>query len=69
MSDKTYYCGHRIDPIEGVCLVCGEVESTPVWRKVRMTETLFLELGASRVDWGEPDAEGFYTPTLRLETP
>jgi hypothetical protein len=45
----------------------NEREDAPegaVQRNVRMSETLFRQLGASRVDWGEPDAEGFYTPTL-----
>lgn len=37
-----------------------------VWRKVRMSDTLFRVLGAGGVDWGEPDAEGFYTPTVYL---
>jgi hypothetical protein len=23
-DNRTYYCGHAIDPVEGVCLVCGE---------------------------------------------
>jgi hypothetical protein len=32
--------------------------------KVRMSETLFQALGSYRVEWGEPDAEGFYTPTV-----
>jgi len=33
-------------------------------RKVLMTEELFHQLGVSRVDWGKPDADGFYRPTL-----
>jgi hypothetical protein len=33
-------------------------------RKVLFSEELALSLGASHVDWGEPDADGFYTPTL-----
>lgn len=37
-----------------------------VWRKVRMSSTLFELLGASGVEWGEPDQEGFYTPTVYL---
>ena len=37
-----------------------------IWRPVRMSETLFRLLGASGVEWGDPDAEGFYTPTVRL---
>ena len=37
-----------------------------VWRKVRMSETLFRLLGAGGVDWGEPDEEGFFTPTVYL---
>ena len=36
--------------------------------KVLVTEELFRELGASRVDWGEPDADGFYTPMLYSNT-
>jgi hypothetical protein len=42
-------------------------EGTAPFRKVRMSETLFQQLGATSVEWGEPDAEGFYTPTLRLD--
>ena len=37
-----------------------------IWRKVRMSQTLFELLGAGGVDWGEPDDEGFYTPTVYL---
>lgn len=37
-------------------------------KNVRMTDELFAELGATRVDWGEPDAEGFYTPTVYAST-
>lgn len=33
------------------------------WYKVRMSEEVFEALGV-RVEWGEPDAEGFYTPTI-----
>jgi hypothetical protein len=33
-------------------------------RLVLMSEALALELGASRVEWGEPDEHGWYTPTL-----
>jgi hypothetical protein len=42
-------------------------EANDPFYKVRMSETLFRELGASGVDWGEPDAEGFYTPTVYRE--
>ena len=35
-----------------------------VRRKVWFSETLALGLGASLVDWGEPDEAGFYTPAL-----
>lgn len=38
-----------------------------VWRKVRMSDTLFRLLGADVVDWGEPDDEGFYNPTVYIE--
>jgi len=37
-------------------------------RKVLMTDDLFEALGASRVDWGEPDGDGFYTPTVYRDT-
>lgn len=43
------------------------------WRKVRMTPELMdaiAEAAAGRdvtVEWGEPDAEGFYTPVLHDE--
>ena len=33
-------------------------------RKVWFSETLALGLGASLVDWGEPDEDGFYSPRL-----
>jgi hypothetical protein len=39
-------------------------------RRVLISEELIREMGEAmalrriRVDWGEPDAEGFYTPTL-----
>jgi hypothetical protein len=35
-----------------------DVPEGTVQRNVRMSETLFQQLGASRVDWGEPDAAG-----------
>ena len=38
-------------------------------RKVWFSETLALELGASLVDWGDPDEDGFYTPTLMRHAP
>lgn len=34
------------------------------WKKVRVSDELFELLGVDRVDWGEPDEEGFYTPTV-----
>ena len=34
-----------------------------------MSDELFYQLGASKVEWGEPDADGFYTPTVYRETP
>jgi hypothetical protein len=42
--------------------VTDPVNSEP--RKVLMHEGLFQQLGAGRVEWGEPDADGFYTPTV-----
>lgn len=36
----------------------------PGTKRVRMSDELFHQLGAGRVEWGEPDAEGFYTPTV-----
>lgn len=33
------------------------------WRKVRMSDELMYAL-SDRFDWGEPDEEGFYTPTV-----
>lgn len=44
----------------------GDIPEGAIWRPVRMSETLFRALGASGVEWGEPDAEGFYTPSVRL---
>jgi hypothetical protein len=34
------------------------------WRHVRVSDELFRQLGASGVDWGQPDKDGFYTPTV-----
>lgn len=34
---------------------------------VRVSRELFDSLGASGVEWGEPDEEGFYTPTVTVE--
>jgi hypothetical protein len=31
---------------------------------VHLTEAELLASGASRVDWGQPDKHGWYTPTL-----
>lgn len=41
------------------------VEGGPAcrWYKVRLSEEMFERLG-TRVVWGEPDEEGFYTPTV-----
>ena len=36
------------------------------WRLVRMSGLLFRLLGAGGVDWGEPDEDGVYTPTVYL---
>ena len=33
-------------------------------RLVLMTDELFAALGADRVDWGEPDEHGWYSPTV-----
>ncbi len=38
-------------------------------RKVLMDEAFAIGLGADRVVWGEPDADGFYTPALYKERP
>ena len=36
------------------------------WRLVRMSTELFRLIGAGGVEWGEPDADGVYTPTVYL---
>lgn len=36
-------------------------------RKVLVDEEFFLLLGATSVEWGEPDEDGFYTPTIRRD--
>lgn len=36
-------------------------------RPVLMSEELAAELGP-RVEWGEPDADGWYTPTIYRDT-
>jgi hypothetical protein len=38
----------------------------PPLKRVLMSDDLFAQLGAT-VEWGEPDAEGFYTPTVYRE--
>ena len=38
-------------------------------RKVWFSETLAVGLGASLLTWGEPDEDGFYTPTLTRLNP
>jgi hypothetical protein len=35
------------------------------WYPVKVTEEVFYTMGAVSVDWGKPDSEGFYTPTIR----
>jgi hypothetical protein len=42
----------------------GEVKTR--FRKVRVSEGLFEAL-ADRVEWGEPDKQGFYTPSIFRE--
>lgn len=34
---------------------------------VMMSDELFHELGATKIEWGEPDALGVYTPTITRE--
>lgn len=46
-----------------------DVPEGTIWRSVKMSETLFQQLGAGIVDWGAPDAGGFYTPTIRRLAP
>lgn len=41
----------------------GELEGDQ-WRKVRLSDKVFAELGLRNVDWGEPDADGFFQPTV-----
>lgn len=42
------------------------------WRKVRITPELMQMLvdaaqgRGNRIDWGEPDADGFYVPTVTI---
>lgn len=36
---------------------------------VRLTEQELLGFGGSRVDWGEPDIHGWYTPTIYSSVP
>jgi hypothetical protein len=38
-------------------------------RLVLVSDGLFEALGATSVDWGEPDEHGWYTPTLYRATP
>lgn len=52
---RTVYSDDYVQHVEGG-LGCR-------WYKVRMSEELFAQLGL-RVEWGEPDAEGFYTPMV-----
>lgn len=33
-------------------------------KRVLMTDELFQQLGADHVEWGEPDADGFYAPNV-----
>lgn len=39
----------------------------PAMYRVLMSDLIFEELGAG-VTWGEPDPEGFYTPTVHTAT-
>jgi len=36
--------------------------------KVWLSDVLFEQLGVEAVDWGQPDAYGFYTPTVHTAT-
>lgn len=44
-----------------------DVPEGTILHKVYMSDTLFRQLGATGVEWGEPDAEGFYNPTITTE--
>lgn len=37
--------------------------------KVLVSEEFFLSLGGDRVDWGFPDEDGFYSPTVLKDEP
>ena len=36
--------------------------------KVWLSDVLFEQLGVEAVEWGQPDAYGFYTPIVRTAT-
>jgi len=55
-------------PDTGPQPVADRPEGT-IRRKVWFSETLALGLGASLLTWGEPDDDGFYTPTLTRAIP
>ena len=55
-------------PQDGDPLHVDEPEGTAPLRRVRVSETLFRALGATGVLWGEPDKDGFYSPSIMTTT-
>lgn len=68
----------RIPPVHGIDVHFGlahdlvrrlypgldPTRDVPDGKLVRMSDELFAQLGASRVEWGEPDAFDVYNPTV-----
>lgn len=53
----------RLSVIQAVVL-SGAADASPAWpRRVLLHEGVLEQFG--RVAWGEPDADGFYTPSLQ----
>ena len=57
----------RLSVIQAVVL-SGVADKSPAWpRRILLHEGVLEQF--AQVDWGNPDADGFYTPSLQPEIP
>lgn len=55
--------------LPGFDVVLVSAAPPPDTRLVLMSDELFKQLGSGRVEWGEPDEHGWYSPTIYTGMP